>query len=533
MTSTTDLLRYGRKQEIWSKYCGFLDLRLDEFMRIQERLLNEQLDLLSGSVVGQHFMKGERPNSIQAFRDVFPITTYEDYEAFFSEKREDVLPQKPFLWAHTSGRSGNMKWVPYTEYAYRRLGERVFSGVLLATARYRGDVRVDIGDTLVYNTPPRPFISGVSLRALAEEFDFKFIPGLDVTEEMSFQERIAVGFDQGMAEGIDILGSLPVVLVKMGERFAEGSQTGGFSKKMLHPKVMLRLARGYLRSRLAGRNMLPKDLWQVKGIPSGGMDIAIYRDIIEKYWGVQPYESYGATEEGSIAAQAWNKKGLTFFPDAALVEFIPEEEWLKWRQDPSYTPKTVLLNEVTTGKRYEVVISSFYGKPLVRYRMHDMIRFTSLEDEETGVKLPQMEFDGRSMDYIDLAGFTGLIDEKLVWKAIVNSGIPNEDWTIRKEHAEGNPYLHLYIECTQPINHETVRAKVDEQLKTMNSFYADYAAMIEAHSLRVTLLSRGTYDAYRQEMVRRGADLAHLKPAHMNVSDELIDLLNRLSKEKQ
>lgn len=275
--------------------------------------------------------------------------------------------------------------------------------------------------------------------------------------------------------------------------------------------------------------MLPKDLWEIKGIPSGGMDISIYRDTIQKYWGVQPYESYGATEEGAIAGQAWNKKDLTFYPDAAFLEFIPEEEWARWRKNDAYIPHTVLMNEVQLGKRYEVVISSFFGKPLVRYRLHDLIRFTAFEDKETGVKLPQLAFAGRSMDYIDLAGFTGLIDEKMVWQAIINSSIPHEDWSMRKEHNEGNPYLHLYIELTEEIDAETVRQRVDAEMKKLNPFYADYAAMIEAHSLVVTRLSHKTFAAYQQEMQQRGADLAHLKPAHMNVSDETINLLIQLS----
>ncbi len=533
MTSTVELLRHGRKGEVWSKYCGFLDLRMDEFIGIQERLLKEQINLLAGSPLGKIFLKGNEPHTIAEFRQAAPITSYEDYEPYFAEQREDILPQKPYLWAHTSGRSGKMKWIPYTHHAYRRLGERVLSGVILAAARHRGDVRIQEGDTLVYNTPPRPYISGVSLRALAEEFHFNFIPNLDVTEDLTFQERIEVGFEESMISGMDIMGSLSVVMVKMGERFTEGARTGKFSKRMLHPRALLRMGRGYLRSRLAGRNMLPKDIWQIKGIPSGGMDIAIFREIIEHYWGVTPYESYGATEEGAIAGQAWNKKYLTFYPDAAFLEFIPEEEWARWRQSATYTPRTVLMNEVQPGKRYEVVISSFFGKPLIRYRMNDLIRFTAMEDEETGIKLPQMTFAGRSSDFIDLAGFTGLIDEKMVWQAVVNTGISNIDWTIRKEHLNGHPFLHLYIELAENVDGETVRTRVDEQLKKLNSFYVDYTTMIEARSLMVTLLAPGTFDAYRLEMQNRGADLAHLKPAHMNASNEIVSLLTRLSYEQK
>ena len=39
MESLTTLLQQGRHNEIWTKYLGFLDLSIDEFMEIQDRLL--------------------------------------------------------------------------------------------------------------------------------------------------------------------------------------------------------------------------------------------------------------------------------------------------------------------------------------------------------------------------------------------------------------------------------------------------------------------------------------------------------------
>jgi hypothetical protein len=229
-----------------------------------------------------------------------------------------------------------------------------------------------------------------------------------------------------------------------------------------------------------------------------------------------------------VATQAWNKKGYTFFPDAAFVEFIPEEERIKQRRRATYVPKTVLLSEVEVNKRYEVVITNFYGKPLMRYRMHDIVEFTALEDEETGIRLPQMKFVGRSNDLIDLAGFTGLIDEKMVWQAIINTELPFVEWSIRKEVADGKPILHLYIELVDAVDRETVWYRVHESLGKLNPFYADYATLIEDRPLEVTMLPAGTFQAYMQEKQAAGADMAHLKPPHMNTRDEDIELLLRV-----
>ena len=523
MSTTNELLRQGHKSQIWTKFCGFLDLSIDEFMCIQERLLMEEIGLISKHEIGKHFFGDRPPASVAEFRRRVPITTYDNFAPFLVGK-QDQYPNA-FIWSHTSGRSGQYKWIPYTREAYDRMGERILAGVILGAAREKGEVRIEEGDTLVYNTPPRPFISGFSLRAVADQFNFHFIPDLELTESMGFQERIEKSFSTGMREGIDILGSLGSILVKMGERFAEGAQTIKITKSMLHPKVMSRMIKGFVRSKIARRNMLPKDLWQIKAIPSGGTDTAIYREKIAYYWGVQPHDQYGSTEEGAIAAQAWNKKYSTFYPAAAFFEFIPEEEWAMWRRDTSYVPKTVLLNEVQTKKRYEVVITNFYGKPLLRYRTHDLVEFPVLEDTEAGIHLPQMSFVGRGADFIDLAGLTGIIDEKMVWLAINNSGIPYQEWSIRKEVKDGEPYLRLYFEPLGALDSETVQIKVHAALKELNPYYADYETMMDKRALEVTMLAPGSFQGYMAEKQASGADLAQLKPPHMNSSDEIIRML--------
>lgn len=41
--------------EIWQEYCGFLDLSMQEYMRIQRRLLMEQVTLMSHCELGHRF----------------------------------------------------------------------------------------------------------------------------------------------------------------------------------------------------------------------------------------------------------------------------------------------------------------------------------------------------------------------------------------------------------------------------------------------------------------------------------------------
>ena len=65
----------SKPQEAWDEYCGFLGLSLDEYMRIQRRLMEEQLSLWVPSGIGQQILRGEKPATIQDFMQKVPLTT--------------------------------------------------------------------------------------------------------------------------------------------------------------------------------------------------------------------------------------------------------------------------------------------------------------------------------------------------------------------------------------------------------------------------------------------------------------------------
>ena len=539
MVEADELLRSGKTDEIWKKYCGFLSLSLPQFMEIQEQLLLEQIRLIASSEIGRALMKNRVSNSVAEFRQSVPLTTYEAYADYLAEKREDALHEKPVSWCHTAGRSGSWKWVPYTQRGYEILGGTQIAALILALAARKGEVKIKEGMRVLCNTPPSPYFSGIAVAAGTSRFKFRMIPPLGDSERMEFQERVELGFKLAVRSGADILGSMTSVLLKVGEGFTDQSRSMKFSPAMLRPAIFYRLLRALLRSKIERRGMLPKDLWPVKAIMCGGADTAIYRQKLMHYWGKPPYEVYGSAEGGLMALQSWNKKGLTLVPYADFFEFIPEKEWLKSKGDKAYTPTTVLLDEVEEGQRYEVVLTNFYGMPFLRYRLGDLIKIISLRDEEAGIDLPQITFEARADDIIDLValGSPGLntwhwgrLDEKTLWQAIADTGISYEDWTMRKEHAAGRIILHLYIELKEEMDNEEIRRLVHSSLVNLNPFYGDLDRTLGIRPLKVSLLARGTFQRYLQEKQRGGADLAHFKPPHVNASDAAITDLLRCSR---
>ena len=225
MTTTIELLRQGRKEEIWTKHCGFLDLKLDEFMKIQERLLLEQIDFLNQSEIGRKLFGEKPPASVAEFLNRVPLTTYRDYEPYMKEKRTEALPAEPYAWGRTSGRSGEYtaKWAPYSKRMYDSLGEIAIGAMLMASCTRKGEVNLYPGNVILLGTAPPPYTSGLITHSMAEQLEATFVPSLEAGEKMEFGERITEGFKLAMGTGLDFFYGLSSILAKTGQRFESGS----------------------------------------------------------------------------------------------------------------------------------------------------------------------------------------------------------------------------------------------------------------------------------------------------------------------
>jgi len=533
-----DLLRQGRKRELWLMCCGFIDLPLDHFMAIQKRLLLEQIELLKASRIGTKVMRGAMPQTVEEFRREVPLTTYSDYCPELQGRREYVLPSKPIRWLRTSGYSGtyDIKWIPWSQRFEAECEKVVAACALFAISRFRGDIStVREHMKVLYTVGGAEYASGAVGALTQQAFNFDFLPS--GAEGLSFTDRIKAGFAEALYEGLDAFGGLPSVLVMVGEQMKERQKGVDIDFLMAHPKALLRLAKGLARSRLANRPMLPKDLWDVKVIMGGGTDSAIFKRKVEEMWGRRPLELYGGTEGGIYATQTWDYNGLTFVPNLNFLEFIPEEEHLKWQLDHSYRPSTVLLDQVQLNHNYEIVITNLHGGALVRFRIGDMIRIVSLRNEEAGINLPQMIFHSRADYLIDIAGL-GRLTERIVWEALENTHIPYVEWTARKEVIGDRAVLHLYIEprSTNGTAERDIAASFGHELQKLDKQYhhnpyniydSDTRAAAEASSMlvEVTLLPQGAFANYIAQRQSEGADLGHLKPPHINPGDSVLAAL--------
>jgi hypothetical protein len=535
MTRPIELLRQGRKEELWQMCCGFIDLSLEQIMAIQKKLLLEQVELLKKCELGMKVMRGAMPTTVEEFREQVPLTTYTDYCPELIEKRGDVLPAQVVRWVRTSGTSEKsyVKWVPFSVGFVRELEKVLAAEIIFSGCKSRGDLAgLKEHSKLLHTLGPPEYGTGFLAYVAKETIGCDFLPSRG--GNLPFEQSIKLGFEEALYRGLDGFGGMASPLVYAGEQIK--GRAGNISIRFLlaHPRALFRVTRGLVKSKLARRPLLPKDLWTVRGIVCGGSDATIFKKRVEELWSRRPLEHYASCEGGHCALQTWDYEGMTFIPTLNFFEFIPEKECFKWQLDHSYQPKTVLLDEVKADENYEIVLTNFHGGAFVRYRIGDTVRITSLRNEKLNIDIPQMVFHSRADDRIDISGF-GRLTERVIWEAIENSGIPYKDWTVRKEAIGDRTILHLYLELEDNyvVSEEAVAVTVYDELQKLDSVYhynqysaySDPETMLGLKPIKVIFLPQGAFARYIAQRQAEGADLGAIKPPHINPSDKVLSLL--------
>ena len=541
MSRIKELLQQERFEELWQACCGFIELPLDQIMTMQKRLLMEQIELLKHSELGRKILNNAWPETVEEFLAQVPLTTYADYNQYLSQQKDDSLPMKPAFWQHTSGRSSeypfnweSIKWVPVTHRFAEEESYAMFGCAIFASCKSKGDI-AKLKDHLkfIYAVAPRPYTSGAFAYIVSKEISNNCMPPLEEAEKMEFEQRIRKSFDMALSKGFDFYFGVSVALMAVGEMMKKRMEKMDIRPLITKPRAAYRIIRALIKSKREHRPMMPKDLWDIKGIIGSGTDGTVFKETIKNMWGKYPLDVYTSTEGGVIATQTWDFGSMVFIPNLNFLEFIPESEYTNWQEDNHYKPRAICLDKVKTGGKYELVITNLHGGALVRYRTGDVVKITSLRNEALGIDIPQMAFVGRVDDIIDIGGFIRLT-EKVIWQAVENTKIPYVDWTASKEMADGRPILHLYVELKDgyTANEQQLAKSVYQEIKNLEDgfLYGNVETILNTNPIEVTVLPKGAFAGYIAQRKSTGADLAHLKPHHINPSEKELELLTSTQK---
>lgn len=501
-----DRLRNDSRESLWQEYCGFLELDMDAYMYIQERLMKEQLGLFCASGLGRQLLGGRQVSSVDEFRRVMPLTTYDDYANILLTRRADMLPAPPQIWLQTTWEGGHRptKLAPYTREMLDSYKHNTLSIMMLATATDRGEFNVKMHDRVLYGGAPLPYVTGLLPALLEEDIHLNWLPDMNVNSQLSFSQRIKKGFEMAYGGGLDYMFAIASVANYITEAFSKKS--GSLRRIRISPAIAAR----YLKARYVCRRdnvpMLPKDVFRIKGFVAAGTDARYYKARLERAWGIEPIEIAAGTESSCMGTETWHHDGMIFFPDACFYEFIPEEEYMRGRDDPSYVPRTCLMPDVSANRNYELVITSLKGGAFARYRIGDVYRCMGTVGMNN---VPRFSFVDRTPDIIDIAGFTR-ITESSIRDVIALSRLDIENWTARKEYdAAYNPYLHMYVEMMHDSDNCAavgIRLLTDQlsaYFRYFDSDYADLKKLLNVEPLKVTILKTGTIARYERATGRK------------------------------
>lgn len=162
------------------------------------------------------------------------------------------------------------------------------------------------------------------------------------------------------------------------------------------------------------------------------------RRIIEEAWGHQPFNAYGATEGGCLAAETSDHTGLYLFEDNIIFEVVDEQ----------YRP----VPRGVYGEKLLITLLFSRTMPLIRYELSDSIR---LAPNTVGSTLPFARIDGiqgRTSDILYLPGVSGgeIAIHPVTFHHVLDS-LPVSGWQVLQE-ADG---LHLLL--------SGVRGSLDDQ----------------------------------------------------------------------
>jgi hypothetical protein len=529
-------LKSKQHDKLWQEYCGFLDLDIDSYMKIQYRLMSEQIALWSESELGKKLLKGKRPGTIDEFRHMVPLTSYSDYADILLQKRGDMLPDEPIIWIQTTWEGGKhpIKVAPYTKGMLETYRNNIMACLILCTSTEKGKFNIRSTDKFLYGLAPLPYATGLMPLALNEEIGIEFLPPVKEAVKMSFSERNKKGFKLGLKKGIDFffgLGSVAyyvsISLSSMGKSSSNKSAEGNSNRGRLlnmSPKMLANLLLAKYRCKKESRDLKPKDLFKLKGLVCAGTDNHCYKDDLEELWGVRPMELFAGTEPSILGTESWTRNGMYFFPDTCFYEFIPEKEMEKSLRDETYQPNTYLMNEVIPGEKYELAISVLKGGAFVRYRVGDVYQCISLENSEDQTRIPRFKYIDRIPTIIDIAGFTR-ISEHSIQDVVDISGLPIEKWIAVKEYNKQNrPMMRMYVEMKMDdvvnaaVSKEILKEHLTIYFKYVDQDYKDLKHILGMDPLEVTVLKCGTFAAYEKQ---KGKKLRHINPSAFDVMELL------------
>ncbi len=532
----------GEGEELWNKYCSFLDKPFSEQLGHNERKLQEYFKRWKQTKMAKQLC----PNGLKKFEEV-PLTAYEDYSILhkFGEQMERLAKTVPRrggeIWwdyylrigkqvapildgwmvedyefcSKTSGTTGESKWVAYGK-SFGNNFDSILSSLIIACSDCSGDTKLRKGDTFLNITAPPPFASGSWIQFIQDVV--KPVPPPEIMDKITDMRKKLWATLKIIEKGqrVDVGGGVASVFhmfskyfTEPHEFFKEYYQSMNFGiKKFL---LFLKYAQCTVTSKKYKR---ASEMMPVKGMCLGGYDTRLYLDYVSKEFDVTPTSLYGSTEFGVVMYGHVDRK-IDYLLDLrdGYFEFLTKKGEVK------------KIDELKKGQIYDLVGTPFGGM-LVRYNIGDQVRVIDFRDDG----LPIFDVEGKKEHVIDIYNYFRLTQAMAV-KALQRAGLRETDkWCIAKI-IEPREHLLLLMEREWKYSEEEGAKLLFQAMLETNpefqSYVMDFRIKDPLEVIKVEYLKKGAFTKYSMRKVKEGVPIGNIKPVKIVSADkqDILDLL--------
>lgn len=280
--------------------------------------MEEQIRLWSNCGLGQSILKGKHPRNLDEFRKMVPLTEYEDYADILLTKQPDMLPGNPVIWIQTTWEGGKhpIKVAPYTRSMLDTYRNNVTACLILSTSRKKGSLMLHLRINSCMRWHRFHMLQDFFHWHSEKKSISSSFPAVKDAVNMSFSERNKLGFKMAMKKDLGFFFGLGSVAYAVS--LSLSSLTGGRGIQLssllkCRPHMIFRLIQAKCRCKKENRQLLPKDLFHLKGFMVAGTDNQCYKDDLEELWGIRPMELFAGTEPSIMGTETWTRKGMYFF----------------------------------------------------------------------------------------------------------------------------------------------------------------------------------------------------------------------------
>ncbi len=521
-------------------------------MKAQEKLLNRIIRKNKNCELGKKFGFADI-HSIDDFRAKVPLTTYEDYDPLVDrmiQNKENNLMYSGynFRYCSSSGSVGKPKILPKSAFDLWNMQCIGFSCTVATSAHYLKNVmgkkmppqmgplvlvltghRLEDNKMcngagqvpLTYLKPITPFFCTSPNSLLYPEHE-------DKLDTAYLQLRFALE-----NEKVSYIGSLIITLVTTmfdylednWQRLCDDIEKGTIGadvritpelrqeyEKMFkpNPKRAAALRKEFEKgfdTPIAPR-IWPRLTWAYGMI---GSNLKIYVEKLRRSIGDDiPIHNMGyAAAEGFFAmATELNVHDGVLIPYGIFFEFIPVNDDVE--EEETENPKTLLLNELEVGKKYEMVVTNSSG--LYRYRMEDIVEVTRMHNNT-----PMIEFLYRrnlSMNVANEKTTTQMVDHSAK-RTFERTGYEFVGHSFYADFSTTPPRYCMLTEVKGDVSEEKRQEMIDvldEELKEVNEKYYKYRRWGMLNRPEILILKPNTYWDYKEQLRSQGVVLNQIKP---------------------